>query len=66
MSARGCSQNSGKLERDGLVIRTLHPEIPPRVDYQSTDAGKAFIPILERISTWVLAYCPEAAEKIGR
>jgi DNA-binding HxlR family transcriptional regulator len=66
VSPRMLAKQLRELEQDGLVIRTLHPEIPPRVDYQLTDAGKAFIPILERISTWVLAYCPEAAEKIGR
>lgn len=64
VSPRMLAKQLRELERDGLVIRTQHPEIPPRVDYQLTDAGKALIPILEHISTWVTAYCPDAAKMI--
>jgi DNA-binding HxlR family transcriptional regulator len=32
------------LERDGLVTRTLHPTIPPRVDYELTERGQTLIP----------------------
>jgi DNA-binding HxlR family transcriptional regulator len=55
-----------ELEKDGLVIRTMYPEIPPRVEYHLTEAGKALIPILGIISEWVLKYCPEAAELIDQ
>ncbi|MCX6683261.1 MAG: hypothetical protein NTZ37_00805 [Methanoregula sp.] len=34
------------------------------MDYQLTKAGKAFIPLLEGISEWVIEYCPEAAERV--
>ncbi len=64
VSPRMLAKQLRELERDGLVIRTLHPEIPPRVDYHLTDAGKALIPILETISTWITEYCPEAADRI--
>ncbi len=63
VSPRMLAKPLRELERDGLVIRTLHPEIP-RVDYYLTDGGKARIPILESISTWVTEYCPEAAARI--
>jgi DNA-binding HxlR family transcriptional regulator len=64
VSPRMLAKQLRELESDGLVIRTQHPEIPPRVEYQLTDAGKALIPVLKNISSWVLAYCPEAAGKI--
>ncbi|MGD0079739.1 MAG: helix-turn-helix domain-containing protein [Methanoregula sp.] len=65
VSPRMLAKQLRELERDGLVIRTLHPEIPPRVDYCLTGAGKALVPILESISTWVTEFCPDAAERIG-
>lgn len=64
VSPRMLAKQLRELESDGLVIRTLYPEIPPRVEYRLTSAGKALIPMLESISTWVLDYCPKAAEKI--
>jgi DNA-binding HxlR family transcriptional regulator len=41
-----------KLEEDGLVGRTVHPEVPPRVEYFLTDFGKTLIPALEEIAKW--------------
>jgi DNA-binding HxlR family transcriptional regulator len=36
------------LERDGLVTRTVHPSIPPRVEYALTDVGRTLLdPVLE-------------------
>lgn len=53
-----------ELEADGLLTRTMYPEIPPRVEYELTEAGKALVPILEGIDKWVVEYCPEAAKRI--
>ena len=41
-----------QLEADEIVIRTLYPEIPPRVEYSLTDHGKALWPILHRLAHW--------------
>jgi DNA-binding HxlR family transcriptional regulator len=40
------------LEKDGLVVRTVYAEVPPRVEYELTDMGKALLPILNQLSTW--------------
>ena len=37
------------LEEDGLVARTLYPEIPPRVEYELTKEGKTLLPVLEAL-----------------
>lgn len=40
------------LEADGLVVRTMYSEIPPRVEYSLTDSGRATAPILTALRDW--------------
>ena len=46
------------LERDGLVTRTVFPEIPPRVEYQLTELGRTLTVPLDNLWNW-------AAEHMG-
>jgi DNA-binding HxlR family transcriptional regulator len=46
------------LERDGLVTRTVYPEIPPRVEYQLTELGRTLTGPLDTLWNW-------AAEHMG-
>lgn len=41
-----------ELENDGLVSRTVHPTIPPAVEYALTERGKTLIPALQSIYNW--------------
>jgi DNA-binding HxlR family transcriptional regulator len=41
-----------ELEADGLVQRTVYPEVPPRVEYQLTPLGWSMQSILENLSDW--------------
>ena len=41
-----------ELEQDGLIIRTVYPEVPPRVDYELSDVSKDLIPIWRSLETW--------------
>ncbi len=43
------TQQLRELESDGLVSRTVHAEVPPRVEYALTDLGRGIIPILESL-----------------
>ena len=40
------------LERDGLVLRTIHPVIPPRVDYELTPMGRTLLQTIEQLVDW--------------
>jgi DNA-binding HxlR family transcriptional regulator len=44
------------LERDGLVIRTLYPEIPPRVEYRLTPLGEDLLPVIGGLWDWAAAH----------
>lgn len=41
-----------ELEQDEMVIRTLYPEVPPRVEYAITDKAKALAPVFRAIFAW--------------
>lgn len=41
-----------ELEKDKLVSRIVHPEVPPRVEYELTELGNSMRPMLESISQW--------------
>lgn len=40
------------LEADGLIKRTVYPEVPPRVEYTLTLRGHSLIPLLEGLIRW--------------
>nr|WP_205678958.1 helix-turn-helix domain-containing protein [Aquisphaera insulae] len=54
-------QQLRELERDGLVSRTVYPQVPPKVEYGLTEWGKAMCPALDALLEWA-AQCPPAAE----
>ena len=45
-----------ELENDGLISRTVYPEVPPRVEYAMTDLGRSLMPILTAIRDWGAEY----------
>ncbi len=44
------------MEEDGLITRTVFPEVPPRVEYALSDLGKTLKPILDSMVEWGSAY----------
>jgi DNA-binding HxlR family transcriptional regulator len=45
-------QQLRELERDGIVTRTLHPQVPPKVEYALTKWGQAMCPALDQLLEW--------------
>lgn len=55
ISAKVLSQVLRELARDGLVTRTLYPEIPPRTEYALTELGRALVVPLAALRDWAEA-----------
>ncbi len=58
-SIRGISpkvliQHLREMEEDGLVVRTVYPEVPPRVEYALTRAGGSVFSMLSTLRDWGL------------
>ena len=49
------------LERDGLIKRTIFAEVPPRVEYENTDAARRLRPIFIEIVKWAEEHGEEGA-----
>lgn len=43
-----------ELEESDLILRTVFPTVPPRVEYSLTDKGQSIIPLLDAICNWGL------------
>ena len=40
------------LEQDGVVLRTVYPQVPPKVEYRLTEIGQALCPALDALLQW--------------
>lgn len=44
------------MEEDGIITRTVYPEVPPRVEYALSELGESMRPILDAMEQWGTAY----------
>ena len=51
------------LEEDGIVTRTVYPEVPPRVEYALSDLGESMRPIIDVMRRWGLEYQARMRQK---
>ena len=51
------------LEEDGIVTRTVYPEVPPRLEYALSDLGESMRPIIDVMQRWGLEYQARMRQK---
>lgn len=54
VTQRMLTRSLRQLERDGLIVRFDHGEVPPRVDYELTSLGRSFLARMVPLWTWLL------------
>lgn len=52
ITARMLTRQLRELEADGLVLRTVYPQVPPKVEYSLTDVGRSLEPLLAQLRAW--------------
>lgn len=52
ISQKVLTENLRSLEEDGLIIRTMYPEIPPRVEYKLSEIGNGLKPVIKAMYKW--------------
>ncbi len=44
------------MQEDGIVTRTVYPEVPPRVEYALSELGESMRPIMKAMEQWGISY----------
>jgi DNA-binding HxlR family transcriptional regulator len=58
-------QQLRQMERDGIVRRIVHHQVPPKVEYGLTEWGQALCPALDALLKWVARRTPRGVEATG-
>lgn len=56
ISQKVLTSNLRDMEENGLVLRKVFPEVPPRVEYTLSELGKSMKPILDSMAKWGTEY----------
>jgi DNA-binding HxlR family transcriptional regulator len=59
ISQKMLTQTLRSLERDGLIVRKVHPVVPPKVEYSLTRLGRTLIDPLHALCRWSERHLPE-------
>ena len=54
VSAKVLTQQLRELEEDGLIVRTVYAEVPPRVEYSLSDMGTSIFSVFKELRRWGL------------
>ncbi|GAB6158713.1 helix-turn-helix domain-containing protein [Desulfotomaculum varum] len=56
VSQKVLNEKLKELEDDGLIFKTVYPEVPPRVEFELTPKGKELFPALDLLEKWAAKY----------
>ena len=56
ISQKVLTDNLRALEADGIITRTVYPEVPPRVEYALSELGNSLRPIMDAMKAWGESY----------
>lgn len=56
ISEKVLTDNLRAMEKDGIITRTVFPEVPPRTEYALSELGNTMCPIIESMATWGTGY----------
>ena len=56
ISQKVLTDNLRALEHDGIITRTVFPEVPPRVEYSLSELGDSMRPIIQAMEAWGQGY----------
>ena len=56
LSQKVLTDNLRAMESDGLITRTVYPEVPPRVEYALSELGETLRPVLNALEVWGTKY----------
>jgi DNA-binding HxlR family transcriptional regulator len=56
VSQKVLTESLRAMEADGLVVRTVYAEVPPRVEYSLSELGESMRPVLEAMRAWGTSY----------
>ena len=65
ISQKMLAQQLRQLEKDGMVLRIVHPLVPPKVEYRLTDWGQTLCPALDALLAWAEAKGRPAVSSVG-
>jgi len=66
ISEKVLTQTLRAMERDGLVVRRVHAEVPPRVEYALSPLGATMAPPLKALGAWSVAHGKRVEEARDR
>lgn len=52
ISQKVLTENLLAMEKDGLIVRTVYDELPPRVEYSLSELGESMKPIIQSLESW--------------
>jgi DNA-binding HxlR family transcriptional regulator len=59
------TQQLREMENDGLIIRTVYPVVPPKVEYELSELGVSLKPILQAMYDWGADYLANSGKEVS-